>query len=82
MRNEGPFIVEWVAWYRRLGFSDIVVVTNNCTDRSADLLDGPRLAGSGVLGLAVADSLFLAGLRGVDGSVAAVADTAYAPTVL
>jgi hypothetical protein len=39
MRNEGPFIVEWVTWYRMLGFTDIVVVTNNCTDRSPELLD-------------------------------------------
>ena len=39
MRNEGPFIVEWVTWYRMLGFSDVVVVTNNCTDRSPELLD-------------------------------------------
>ncbi|MFO0626300.1 MAG: DMT family transporter [Polyangiales bacterium] len=30
----------------------------------------------------MADSLFLARLRGVDGAVAAVADTAYAPTVI
>ncbi len=37
---------------------------------------------SGVLGLAVADSLFLAGLARVDASVAAVADCAYSPTVL
>jgi len=39
MRNEGPFIVEWVTWYRMLGFTDIVVVTNDCTDHSPDLLD-------------------------------------------
>lgn len=39
MRNEGPFIVEWVAWYRALGFTDVLVVTNNCTDRSPELLD-------------------------------------------
>lgn len=45
MRNEGPFIVEWVAWYRRLGFTDIVVVTNNCADRSVDLLDALQAAG-------------------------------------
>ena len=45
MRNEGPFIVEWVAWYRRLGFTDIVVVTNNCTDRSPELLDALQSAG-------------------------------------
>lgn len=39
MRNEGPFIVEWVCWYRMLGFTDVVVVTNDCTDRSPELLD-------------------------------------------
>lgn len=45
MRNEGPFIVEWVTWYRMLGFSDILVVTNNCTDHSPDLLDALQAAG-------------------------------------
>lgn len=45
MRNEGPFIVEWVAWYRMLGFTDVVVVTNNCTDRSPELLDALQKAG-------------------------------------
>jgi drug/metabolite transporter (DMT)-like permease len=40
------------------------------------------LLASGVLGLAVADTLFLAGLRRIDASVAAVADCAYSPTVL
>ena len=45
MRNEGPFIVEWVAWYRMLGFTDVVIVTNNCTDRSPALLDALQAAG-------------------------------------
>ena len=45
MRNEGPFIVEWVAWYRMLGFSDVVVVTNNSTDHSPALLDALQTAG-------------------------------------
>lgn len=44
--------------------------------------DWLRLIVSGLLGLAVADTLFLAGLRRVDASVAALADCAYAPTVL
>lgn len=44
--------------------------------------DWALLAVSGVLGLAVADTLFLAGLRRIDASVAALADCAYAPTVL
>ncbi|MFN3846965.1 MAG: glycosyltransferase family 2 protein [Paracoccaceae bacterium] len=45
VRNEGPFLVEWVAWYRTLGFTDIVVVTNDCTDRSPALLDAMQAAG-------------------------------------
>lgn len=44
MRNEGPFIVEWVAWYRMLGFGRIVVVTNACTDHSPALLDALQAA--------------------------------------
>lgn len=45
MRNEGPFIVEWVAWYRMLGFSTVAVVTNDCTDHSPELLDALAQAG-------------------------------------
>ena len=51
-------------------------------DAHRSALDWLCLAGSGVLGLAVADSLFLAGLRRVDAAVAAVADCAYSPTVI
>jgi drug/metabolite transporter (DMT)-like permease len=49
-------------------------------ERSAS--DWLSLVVSGVLGLAVADTLFLAGLRRIDASVAAVADCAYSPTVV
>ena len=45
MRNEGAFIVEWVTWYRMLGFTDIMVVTNDCTDHSPELLDALQAAG-------------------------------------
>ncbi|MDZ4395579.1 MAG: glycosyltransferase family 2 protein, partial [Cypionkella sp.] len=45
MRNEGPFIVEWLCWYRMLGFTDAVVVTNNCTDHSPQLLDALQAHG-------------------------------------
>jgi hypothetical protein len=45
MRNEGPFLVEWLCWYRMLGFNDAVVVTNNCTDHSPELLDALQAAG-------------------------------------
>lgn len=45
MRNEGPFIVEWVSWYRMLGFTNVLVLTNDCTDRSPELLDALEAAG-------------------------------------
>ncbi|MDJ0631445.1 MAG: glycosyltransferase family 2 protein [Rhodobacter sp.] len=45
MRNEGPFIVEWVSWYRMLGFDHILVATNDCTDHSPQLLGTFRDAG-------------------------------------
>lgn len=51
-------------------------------DLSRSAGDWALLALSGVLGLAVADTVFLAGLRRIDASVAAVADCAYSPTVL
>ncbi|MEI4471319.1 glycosyltransferase family 2 protein [Frigidibacter sp. MR17.24] len=45
MMNEGAFIVEWVTWYRMLGFTDILIVTNDCTDHSPQLLDALQAAG-------------------------------------
>lgn len=43
-RNEGPFLLEWICWYRMLGF-DVTVMTNDCTDRSPELLDALARAG-------------------------------------
>jgi Glycosyl transferase family 2 len=45
VKDEGPFLVEWVAWYRMLGFRRIVVITNDCTDHSPALLDALSAAG-------------------------------------
>ena len=39
MKNEGPFIVEWVAHHKAIGADTIVVFSNNCTDGSDALLD-------------------------------------------
>ncbi len=44
-RNEGPFLVEWVTWYRMLGFRRIVVVSNDCTDHSVALIEALAEAG-------------------------------------
>lgn len=49
------------------------------THRSA--YDWAVLAGSGVVGLAIADTLFFAGLRRLEASLVAICDCAYAPTV-
>ena len=32
MKNEGPFLLEWVAHHKALGFDDIVICTNDCAD--------------------------------------------------
>ena len=39
VKNEGPDLVEWVAWHRLIGFDTIVVYSNDCTDGSDTLLD-------------------------------------------
>ncbi|MEL6167305.1 MAG: glycosyltransferase family 2 protein [Pseudomonadota bacterium] len=46
-RNEGPFLLEWIAYHRVIGFTDIILYSNDCTDGSDHLLD--RLAEAGVL---------------------------------
>lgn len=41
MKNEGPFILEWLAYHRAIGVTDFLVYTNDCsdgTDRMFDLL--------------------------------------------
>lgn len=38
MKNEAPYIIDWVAHYKTLGFDDIVVCTNDCADPTVDIL--------------------------------------------
>jgi hypothetical protein len=45
MRNEGPFVLEWIAHHRALGVTAFVTVTNDCDDGTDTLLD--RLAEAG-----------------------------------
>ncbi len=47
MKDEGPFILEWLAWHKAIGVTDLVVFTNDCTDGTDALLD--RLADLGHL---------------------------------
>lgn len=47
MKNEAPFVLEWVAYHRLIGVTDMTVFTNNCEDGTDVLLD--RLDDIGVL---------------------------------
>jgi hypothetical protein len=45
MRNEGPFVLEWLAYHRVIGVDRVVVVSNGSTDGSDDLLTALAEAG-------------------------------------
>lgn len=45
MKDEAPFLLEWVAFHRLVGFERICVYTNDCTDGTEQMLD--RLAEMG-----------------------------------
>ncbi len=39
MRNEGPFILDWIAHHRAMGATDFLIYTNDCDDGTDVLLD-------------------------------------------
>lgn len=39
MKNEGPFILEWIAYHRAIGVDGFLIYTNDCTDGTDELLD-------------------------------------------
>lgn len=47
MKDEGPFILEWVAYHLSIGVSNLMVLTNDCTDGTDLILD--RLDDMGLL---------------------------------
>lgn len=44
-KNEGPYLLEWIAHHGRLGFAEIVIYDNGSTDGSRDILAGLAAAG-------------------------------------
>lgn len=38
LRNEAPYILEWLAWHRSIGFDRVLIYTNDCDDRSEAIL--------------------------------------------
>lgn len=39
MKNEGPFILEWLAYHRAVGVDDFLIYSNDCTDGTDTMLD-------------------------------------------
>ncbi len=47
MKNEAPYILEWVAYHRAIGVDDFLIYTNACDDGTDAILD--RLQAMGIL---------------------------------
>jgi len=47
MKNESPYIVEWIAYHRSIGFDTFLIYTNDCSDGTDTVLN--RLQDMGVL---------------------------------
>lgn len=47
MKNEAPYIIEWVAYHRAIGVDNFLIYTNGCEDGTSEILD--RLQHMGVL---------------------------------
>lgn len=47
MKNEGPFILDWLAYHRAIGVTDFLIYTNDCDDGTDHFLD--CLAGKGIV---------------------------------
>ena len=47
MKNETPYIVEWIAYHRAIGVDNFLIYTNDCSDGTSELLD--RLQEMGVI---------------------------------
>ncbi|MBY5932296.1 glycosyltransferase family 2 protein [Tateyamaria omphalii] len=47
MKNEAPYIVEWVAYHRAMGVDNFLIYTNGCEDGTSEILD--RLQEMGVI---------------------------------
>ncbi len=39
MKNEAPYILEWVAYHRAIGVDNFLIYTNDCTDGTSEILD-------------------------------------------
>ena len=45
VRNEAPFLLEWIAYHQAIGFDTIIVASNDCDDGTDELLQALQAAG-------------------------------------
>ena len=45
VKNEGAFLIDWLAHHRAVGFTDILVLSNDCTDGTDAMLDRMQAMG-------------------------------------
>ena len=38
-KNEGLYLLDWIAWHQALGIGSIYIISNDCSDHSDTLLD-------------------------------------------
>src|SRR6056297_2837127 len=46
VKNEGPFLLEWIAFHRLVGVTDFLFYSNDCTDGTDRLLDALAARGA------------------------------------
>ncbi len=39
VKDEGPYILEWITYYKLIGFNQIVIASNDCIDGTREMLD-------------------------------------------
>jgi len=61
MRNEAPYILEWLAYHQNIGVDGFLIYTNDCDDGTAQMLD--RLAALGVVTHVRNDKITHAGVQ-------------------
>ncbi len=45
MKDEGPFLLEWIAYHRLIGVTDFLIFSNDCSDGTDAMLDALAAAG-------------------------------------
>lgn len=45
LRDEGPYLIEWLAWHKLLGAEQVLIASNDCADGSDRMLEALASAG-------------------------------------